>query len=46
MKSKDFTITCKKCGSNDVEVFSGSISYVIITKVKCKNENCKHVEQI
>lgn len=46
MKPKDFIITCKKCGSNDVKIMSGSISYVILTKVKCENENCKHVEQI
>lgn len=44
MKPKDFTITCKKCGSNDVEINSGTISYVILTNVKCGN--CKHVEQI
>lgn len=50
MKPKDFTITCNKCGSNDVKILSGTVGravgYVIITKVKCENENCKHVEQI
>ena len=51
MKPKDFNIICKKCDGSDVEVFSGTVSYEInsyeiITKIRCKNERCKHVEQI
>ena len=46
MKPEDFIITCKKCGSTDVRIVCGNISYVIITKIKCGNKDCKHVEQI
>jgi anaerobic ribonucleoside-triphosphate reductase len=46
MKPNDFTITCNKCGSNDVKIVSHNVSYVIITEIICENEECKHTEQI
>lgn len=51
MKPKDFNIICKKCDGSDVEIFSGTVSYVagsyeIITKIRCKNVGCKHEERV